>query len=353
MRLLFVYPARVDQGSAQDIRGYAAAARALGHEIVLHSPPSSNGAFAASLAVEEADAAVFILEWHLFLHHGGPLNLVRLLAAVPRERRVVVDCDGNYNAPLKVRGDFNHPDATSSRQWMAACDAVADKIVQPTPHPLCPNVGTFFFHGYDPVWEQPLEGLATRPFGMVYVGHSKFRWHPMRRVLKAMEPIRERVGRIALVGHGWDTLPSWARPMRLVSAYRTDPAYLRRLGVEFRPPCPFYEAIPWMSRAAFNPIIYRPLFDRLQFVTCRTFETPAAGTLPLFGFEETDARQVHGPEAAELILGPKAAGATDKIADVLERPDHYAAVVLALRRRLAREHSYEVRLRQLLEIIRR
>jgi len=29
-----------------------------------------------------------------------------------------------------------------------------------------------------------------------------------------------------------------------------------------------------MSKGVFMPVIYRPLFDHLQMVTCRTFETP-------------------------------------------------------------------------------
>ncbi|MGH2355920.1 MAG: glycosyltransferase family protein [Chloroflexota bacterium] len=351
MRLLFVYDTVRDQGSAQDIRGYAAAARALGHEVVLHGPPRSDGSFTWSLNVETVDAAVFIVEWNLFLHHGGPLHLVRLLAHVPRERRVVIDCDGNYNEPISMVGDCNHRDVAASRHRLAVYDALADKIYQPTRHPLRPNVGTFFFHGYDPAWEAPLD-FQDKPFGMVYVGHSKFRWRPLRRVLRALEPIRPRVGRIALVGHGWDALPSWARPMRLVSAYRTDAAYLQRLGVEVLPPCPFYEAIGWMSRAVFNPVIYRPLFDRLRLVTCRTFETPAAATIPVFDQDPAFVEEVYGPAAAELVLGRKAADATDKLADVLARPEHYATRVRQLRQHLAAEHSYATRLRQLLAIIR-
>ena len=73
---------------------------------------------------------------------------------------------------------------------------------------------------------------------MVYVGHSKFRWRPMERVLRAIEPIRERVGRIALVGHGWDALPPWASWMEIEDYFYTDQDYLRKMGVEFVPPVP-------------------------------------------------------------------------------------------------------------------
>ncbi|HEX2066284.1 MAG TPA: glycosyltransferase [Candidatus Thermoplasmatota archaeon] len=351
MRLLFVYDVVRDQGSAQDIRGYAAAARALGHEVVLHGPPRTDGPFPCSLDVEAVDAAVFVMEWGVFLHHGGPLNLVRLLAHVPRARRVVIDCDGNYNEPIGVVGDRNHRDAAASRHRLAVYDALADKVYQPTLHPLRPNVGTFLFHAYDPAWEAPLD-FRGKAFGMAYVGNVWFRWRPLRRVLRALEPIRPRTGRIALVGHGWLERADWASRRLHPAAYRTDPAYLRRLGVEVFPPCPFYEAIAWMGRAVFNPVLYRPLFDRLGLVTCRTFETPAAATIPLFGQAPAFVEAIYGPPARELVLGPKAADATALLADVLERPAHYAARVRALRRRLAAEHSYAARLRQLLAIIR-
>ena len=52
--------------------------------------------------------------------------------------------------------------------------------------------------------------------------------------------------------------------------------------VEALPPVPYPQVAATMSRAVFNPVVYRPLFERLGMVTCRTFETPAAGTIPLF-----------------------------------------------------------------------
>ena len=76
---------------------------------------------------------------------------------------------------------------------MAVCDSLSDKICQPTLHPLRPNVRPFLFYAYNPAWERPLDSRA-KEYGMVYVGHSKFRWRPMKQVLRGVEPIRERVG---------------------------------------------------------------------------------------------------------------------------------------------------------------
>jgi glycosyltransferase involved in cell wall biosynthesis len=167
-------------------------------------------------------------------------------------------------------------------------------------------------------------------------------------VLGAIEPIREQLGRIALVGHDWGAMPHWVESPLREDAYYTDPAYLGRLGVEVLPPVPIERVVAWMSRATFNPVIYRPLFEYLRLVTCRTFETPAAGTIPLFGLDPGYVRELYGEAAAELVLTE---GNREKILDIVSRPEHYAAIVRSIRRHLAERHSYAARLRQLIQII--
>ena len=186
---------------------------------------------------------------------------------------------------------------------------------------------------------------------MTYVGHSKFRYGPMLRVLRAVEPIRERFGRIALVGHGWDKVPDWAAYMQIDDYFYTDQEYLRRMDVEFVPPCPFDQVIDWMSKGIFSPVIYRPLFSRLRFVTCRTFETPAANTIPLFGLDADYVTEIYGDGAGELVLPEDRSAAEEKAADVVSRPEHYADIVMAIRDRLAERHSYEVRVEELVRIV--
>ena len=184
---------------------------------------------------------------------------------------------------------------------------------------------------------------------MVYVGHSKFRWRPLSRVLKAIEPIRDQVGRIGLVGHGWDGLPPWAAPMKMEDAYYTDGEYMRRLRVETLPPIPFQQVVQWMSKAYFNPILSRPTFVRMRIVTPRFFETPAANTFPLFNLDDAYVNEVYGETALELVLPEK--NPHEKIADMLDRPEHYAGIVQGIRRHLADKHSQQQRLRELIEII--
>ena len=103
------------------------------------------------------------------------------------------------------------------------------------------------------------------------------------------------------------------------------------------------------SGMLFMPVIYRPLFDYLRMVTCRTFETPAANTIPLFTQDRKYVEEIFGEEALELTLPDERP--QDKILGILRRPERYARIAKGIRRRLAERHSYELRLRELIEIV--
>jgi glycosyl transferase family 1 len=348
VRLIFVHWAVEDRGSAQDMYHYATVAKKLGHEIALYGRPPSASAFNYSLDIESADAAIFLNEWTTELQFGDRLDFVRLLSRMPRQRRVIVDLDGKYNDVTKVVGDYNHPDSAASRRWIEVCDSITDKIYQATLRPLRPNVRSFLFHAYSPTWELSLD-FTGKEYGMYCVGNNWFRWRPMSRVLKAIEPVRQQVGRIGLAGAGWDTLAPWANPSLTVDAYYSDQQYLAKLGVEVMPAVHFRQVIEGMSKGVFTPVIYRPLFDHLQMVTCRTFETPAANAIPLFTQSPEYVEAIFGEDALELILPNERPH--EKILDILSEPERYAPTVMAIRRRLAESHSYEVRLRELINIV--
>ena len=140
MRLMFVYFIAEDAGSAQDVHNYFRVAQESGHEVVLYGWPNALPSFSFSRDVASADALIFLFEWTTQLRFGDQLDLSRLLGQVPRERRFVIDCDGAYNERIKVKADYNHRDVASSRRWIEVCDSLADKIYQPTLHPLRPNV---------------------------------------------------------------------------------------------------------------------------------------------------------------------------------------------------------------------
>jgi hypothetical protein len=264
----------------------------------------------------------------------------------PRARRIVIDNDGMYNDLVRVGGDYNHPAEEDSRARTELYDRITDKIYQPTYHPRRPNVGTYLFHGYDPAGEVPLE-FSAKEFGMFYVGSNWFRWRAMQRVLRAVEPVRARVGRIGIAGHNWAEPPAGAEPPLREDAYATDLSYLQKLGVELFPSVRIDQVIPTMSRATFNPVMARPTFNHLRLVNPRLFETPAANTIPLFDLDREYVREVFGERAVDLVLGERP---TELIADVVRRPEGYVDVVEEIRRHLGERHSYEVRLRELIDI---
>jgi hypothetical protein len=348
MKLIFVYWAFADQGSGLLIQGYTQAARMLGHEVAVYGRPQPRIPLHYTLDINAADAVIFIFEWTSQLMAGDSLDWIRLVRRVPRDRRVIVDGDGNYNDVICVDGDCNHPDSAASRRWIDVCDSLSDKICQPTLHPLRSNVRPFLFYSYNPAWEVPLN-FSAKEFAMLYVGHSKFRWRPMSRVLTSLEPIRHRMGRLGVVGYGWDKQPPWATHLKMEHAYATDPGYLSKLEVETLPPIAFETVVEWMSKAVFNPVISRPTFNHMRLVTPRFFETPAASTIPLFGLDEAHVHEIYGEQALELVLPEQEPH--EKIQDLLRRPDHYADIVLRIRRHLARHHSHIVRLQELMAIV--
>jgi glycosyltransferase involved in cell wall biosynthesis len=347
MKLVFVYWGFENAGSMLDLKGYARAARAMGHEVTVYGPPNTRFALDYSQELAGADAVVFVFEWTTALQFGDRLDWARLLSSVPRRRRVVIDCDGGYNEPIEYAGDYNHRTAEEACQWLAICDSLSDKICQPTLRPKRANVRSFLFHIYDPTWEAPLD-FTSKKFSMVYVGHTKFRWHGMSRVLRAIEPIRDRMGRVALVGEGWDNPPEWTQWLSVKQNYFVDRDYLEKLRVEALPPIPFANVPATMAQGVFNPVVYRPLFEYLGMVTCRTFETPAAGTIPLFVLQPEYVREIYGEQASDLVLGD---GENGKILDVLAKPERYAKIVQGIRREFAQKHSPEARLRELISLI--
>jgi hypothetical protein len=347
---MFVYYAFEDQGSGLVIQGYTEAARAIGHEVCVYGRDNPKIPLNYSIDVGSADAIIFLFEWTTQLRYEDQLDMLRLMTALPRERRVILDGDGNYNDPFLVENDYNHKDAASSRRWCEICDSVTDKICQPTLHPFRKHVRPFLFYAYNPSWEVPLSsGTASKEYGMIYVGHAKFRWWPMSRVLRAVEKVRGEVGRIGLVGHGWGELPWWATTMKIEDSYYTEPDYLKKLGAEVMPPVPFKAVVETMSKATFNPVLLRPTFNTMKLVNPRMFETPAANTIPLFAIDKEHIREIYGEDAANnLVLHD---GAPDAVANIVRRPDDFRDIQLGMRKHLAEHHSHAARLRQLIEII--
>ncbi|MBT3069478.1 glycosyltransferase [Rhodomicrobium sp. Az07] len=350
MKIVFVYWGYENAGSMLDLRGYTRAAKAMGHEAHVYGPRDWASGLDYSKSLSGADAVVFVVEWTTALQFGDNLDWLRLLDSVPRERRLIIDCDGHYNEPIWFMGDYNHRSLQSSAEWIDFCDSLSDKIFQPTCRPRRKNVRPFLFHIYDPGWESPIATGRKKPFDMIYVGHTKHRWRGMFKVFKAIEKVRDKVGRVGLVGEGWGDVIDWMEQGEAKAKHYVDRAYMQAHRFEGLPAVPFNEVAATIEKGVFNPVVYRPVFEQLGFVTCRTFETPASGTIPLLLLNRDYVVDVFGERATELMISGEED--SDKILDVLDRPHHYAEIVMEIRKDFRERHSPEARLRELIGYIR-
>lgn len=169
----------------------------------------------------------------------------------------------------------------------------------------------------------------------------------MKHFLEAIEPIKESVSPIALRGWAWDERPQWATEHGF-GGLDLDPALLQRLGVDVGSPIAFDEVVQFQGKARFCPVIQRPLFNELGFVTNRTFETFSSDTLPILLIPETFVESILGKDALPFAAGDNP---REKIEDMLRCPELYWEAVLKTRAHLAAHHSYEQRFKELQAIL--
>jgi hypothetical protein len=340
---------------------YVDLGRELGHEVALFSEPLSElPQIPCSLDVERFDFALFI-SYEANDFPDLP-SLARLLDGMPRERRILLDCSGRYNETIRVEHDFNHLERLDGHQgweWVEGYEAVSGHILQPTLHPLRPDVTPFLFHGFHPpAVARPYATAAeaaeawrssdgTKPYGLAYVGNNWQRWSQLAPLLEALAPLRDKLGPSILCGWDWDERPSWAVEHGLAGV-DVDVDLLTRLGVETTWAVPFQEFVEFTSRARFSPVVQRPLYNHLGLVTNRAFETFCADTIPMLMLPDAMVVELYGEAARQLAPGDDVAGF---VRSALAQPEPYWEAVLATREHLAREHSFERRFAELLAVL--
>ena len=362
MKLLIV--SRFDRAARaiNTIVNYVRAGRAHGHHIALFSDPIGD----LPDVPTSRDPKAF--DYVMFVVYETPdfpdlPYLAHLLDAVPRERRIVVDCTGRYNDTIQVEHDFNHLERMDNHmgwEWIDGFDSVAATILQPTLTPRRAEARSFLFHGFNPeAIEQPsatADEAARRwmgrdgtpkKYGMVYVGNNWQRWSQMRPLIEAIDSMKKRIGSILLSGWAWDYRPDWAAELG-IDGIDTDAAMLYERGVEVWGNISFDQVIPVVSQGRFSPIVHRPLFNHLGLVTNRTFETFCSDTVPLLMLPEPLVASTYGQAACALTVTGDLVG---HIENVLERPEFYWDAILKTRAHLAAHHSFPERLTQLSAIL--
>jgi hypothetical protein len=357
VKLLFVTGLDPCIRSIATLHGYAAAGQALGHEVAAYGEPNPQlPALTYTTDPAKYDFAVFVV--HVAQDFPDVPLLARVLDTIPRERRVVIDAWARFNETFHVGHDFNHLEKADGHlgwEWIEAFQAVSATILQPTLTPRRADVRSFLFHGFDSrIVAKPYESAreaahawASKPHGIMYVGNNWQRWDQLRPFLEQTAPLREKVGRACLVGWDWNKRPDWAVQSGL-AGIDVDPAFLEQIGAEIRGPVRFEETVGLLGQAKFAPVLHRPLFRELGFVTNRTFETFCADTLPVLMLPRDFVEAIYGPHALRLVPGNDVAA---HLADALKQPEPYWDAVLRTRAHLARHHSFARRFAELETIL--
>jgi hypothetical protein len=349
MKILFMIDRRANAGSIQAVASYVRAGDELGHTIAVYGHPDPKyPGIRWSTEFGSFDRVVVICEFGI--SWMSALRMSRILTQVPRKKRAILDADGMYNPVVRVdMYDRNHADEHDRARWVAHCDALADKIFQPTLEPLHAAVLPLPFYGYDPALRLEL-GAHPKTFDMVHLGHNWWRWREVSsRLLPAIELIRPKLDGICFVGLWWDMVPAGARDQNLEMAFEFDIDRFRRLGIEVKSAVPFTQVVPVMSKGRVNIMTQRPLFRRLKLLTAKYFEIFCADTIPLVMLEPAHAESIYGPAGRELALHGNIA---DKFLDVLQHPLRYRRIVQTVRSHLVSYHSYQKRMQQLVEALR-
>jgi hypothetical protein len=165
----------------------------------------------------------------------------------------------------------------------------------------------------------------------------------VRAFLENYRTARGKIGKACLLGWDWGARPAWAIDNGM-AGIDTDPALLADLEVEVKSGVRFDEIVPLLGAARFVPVIHRPLFRKLNYVTIRSFETFEADALPILMLPKDFVRDVYGPAALTLVPDDNVAAL---MLDALEQPEKYWDALLKTREHLAKQHSFTRRLQDL------
>ncbi|WP_456908773.1 glycosyltransferase family protein [Geodermatophilus sp. SYSU D00703] len=347
MRVLFMLERRADAGSIQAVANYIRTANRMGHSFALFGRPEP--AFpdvTCSTDLRSFDHVVLVVESGLEWLDG--LRAPRVLAEVPRHRRVVLDADGMFGPLTCVDGyDHNHRDEDERGRWTASLEALADRILQPRLPGSAGDAEAFPFYGYDP--ESARRRASDKTFDVLHVGHNWWRWREVSSILlPAIESIRDQIGDIGFIGSWWDAPPRWFRSADLQDAFDTDPEWFARLEIRIKPAVPYTDVVAAMGTARVNVMTQRPLFRRLRLLTSKYFEIFAADTVPLVLLDPDHAAAVYGAAGPDLTLHDDVG---DKLLDALAQPQKYSELVDEVRDHLEHHHAYRHRVLQLVGLL--
>jgi hypothetical protein len=346
LNILFVMKHRGNAGNTHAVANYVRVAPEYGHTVALYGDPQAYlPALKFSRDVTKFDRVAYLFESEIY--RVDPLHEATMLARIPREHRIVFDMDGMYNPVIELDGyDFNHRSEEERAAWAEYYEALSDRVAKPTiAKPDHPRVSPMIFYGYDPALELNEADAPAKQYDILHVGHNWWRWREVdQELLPAFEKIRGQIGEIGFIGLWWDGPPQEGPDAGPQLAFQSDPERFRRLRIRTSDAVMYTDVVRTMSSAKINIFTQRPVLHHLKHLTLKYFEIFYADTIPLLMLDSDLAVAVYGPAASELVLPGRV---TEKIADALDRPDHYREVVQNVRRHLAANYSYGRRMEEL------
>lgn len=345
-KIAFVGNFQYNCGSSNTVLGYVKAGRKMGYDIRISEFGSIDSVIRNYVPIAEkdwqADLLVIIYESYPFL---SDQTLQEICDTTRRSSRLLIDPDGKYLNPISNNGDTNHSTSESYKYkyWTSLYDSLTDKILQPfLEKNESSKVYQFLYFGIDT--QTPNFSNIKKEFDLLYVGNNWYRWTDIKKLINKVSCIRDQLKNIALIGQYWT-----GKPMKnFEEATRSDSDFLARNKIEIHESAKYGEVEKTMSRGKINPVLIRPLLNSLKFVTPRMFETFAANTVPLIPNYFFHAATLYGEEIKELMLSKNVA---DDILRIMESYDRYVLLTESIRKKLQEKHSYEVRIKQLLDYL--
>lgn len=347
VKIAFVGNYKYNCGSSNTLLGYVRAGENLNFDIRVSDFGYIDEVIRSSIPVAgkswRPDLLVIVYESYPFLSNE---QIDQICSFIPRSKRIVIDPDGKYSRPISFGGDTNHPTFDSCDYWTSLYDSLSDVILQPfISEAKTKKVQQFLYFGMD----NNASGFTEQPkdFDLLYVGNNWYRWHDIKWLIEAIAPIRLCLKKVALIGQYWGD--EVMEEFKEATYSDSDLNFLKRNQIEIHDSVPYGQVEMAMSRGLLNPIFIRPILNKLKFVTPRMFETLLADTIPLIPNYFSYAPNLYGNDIKQLTFSLE--HIAEDTMQILENYEENKKLVRNIREALRKQHSYEVRLKQLLQYI--
>ncbi len=340
MKIAFVGNYQYNCGSSNALLGYVKAGKSLGHDIRVSEFGYIDKIIRQVVPVAERswnpDILAIVYESYPFL---SSQDLDEIRKNIPRSKILIIDPDCKYLEPCVLENDSNHQTPDSYEYWTKLYNSLSDKILQPTLDKITKGkVYKFIYYGID---TSNNFGDVKKDFDFLYVGNNWYRWNDIYNFVKSTSKIRKELKSVAVMGNYWngDVMEGYEK------ATYSNPDFLKKNNVEIIKSAPYGKVESSMGKGLINPILVRPILNKLKLVTPRMFETFSADTVPVVPEYFAHAIELYGDTVKELVLS------NEKILMILKDYKKYLDISRGIRNKLIDEHSYEVRLKELIKFV--